>query len=306
MITNTENKLQNWQLKQRQSLPLEIKIKMSILRIRKWYEYFNGNVYVSYSGGKDSTALLKLVRSQYPKVHAVFVNTGLEFPEIISMVKQTENVIWLRTQMNFKAVISKYGYPIISKSVSMAIIRYRNTKSETQKQLRLYGGINPTSGKIQRTGIIPKKYHYLINAPFKISDYCCEIMKKYPIKKFNKASKLKPYVGVMAQDSNMRKINYLQRGCNSFESTNPQSRPIMFWNESDIWNYIKGTDCKYSGIYDMGYSRTGCVFCGFGIMNDKCPNRFQRLKITHPKLYDICMSDLGMEKVLEYVGIEYK
>ena len=57
-----------WQLKQMQSLPLEAKIIKSQQRIREWYEHWDGDVYVSFSGGKDSTVLLHLVRELYPDV----------------------------------------------------------------------------------------------------------------------------------------------------------------------------------------------------------------------------------------------
>ena len=66
-----------WELKQKQCLPLEVKIAMTLRRIREWYEYWDGNVYVSFSGGKDSTVLLHLVRQYYPGVPAVFSDTGL-------------------------------------------------------------------------------------------------------------------------------------------------------------------------------------------------------------------------------------
>ncbi len=69
-------------LRQMQSLPLQVKIRMTKERIRKWYEYWDGNVYVSFSGGKDSTVLLHIVRSLYPDVKAVFSDTGLEYPEV--------------------------------------------------------------------------------------------------------------------------------------------------------------------------------------------------------------------------------
>jgi len=41
---------QDWELRQMQSLPLEAKIVKSQLRIREWYDYWNGQVYVSFSG----------------------------------------------------------------------------------------------------------------------------------------------------------------------------------------------------------------------------------------------------------------
>lgn len=71
-----------------QSWDLQRKIQVTTTRIIEWYEYFGGNVYVAFSGGKDSTVLLDIVRRIYPDVPAVFCDTGLEFPEIREFVKQ--------------------------------------------------------------------------------------------------------------------------------------------------------------------------------------------------------------------------
>lgn len=76
-----------YELRQKQSLPLESKIEMSLRRIKEWYSENQGAVYVAFSGGKDSTVLLHLVRSLYPEVPAVFVDTGLEYPEIREFVQ---------------------------------------------------------------------------------------------------------------------------------------------------------------------------------------------------------------------------
>lgn len=105
-------------LQQMQSLPLSAKILMTKRRIREWYDYWDGQVYVSFSGGKDSTVLLHIAREVYPDIEAVFVNTGLEYPEIQSFVKTFDNVTILRPKMRFDEVIKTYGYPIISKGVS--------------------------------------------------------------------------------------------------------------------------------------------------------------------------------------------
>ena len=102
-----------------QKLPLEVKIRMTNQRIRDWVNEFGvDGVYVSFSGGKDSTVLLDLVRKLYPEVPAVFVDTGLEYPEIRDFVKTFENVVWLKPEMNFKQVVMKYGYPFFSKEIS--------------------------------------------------------------------------------------------------------------------------------------------------------------------------------------------
>ena len=109
-------------LYQMQSLPLSAKVKMTERRITEWVEeYGEDGVYVSFSGGKDSTVLLHIARKLYPYLKAVFVDTGLEYPEIREFVKTFENVDWLKPKMSFKQVIEKYGYPFISKEVSECV-----------------------------------------------------------------------------------------------------------------------------------------------------------------------------------------
>ena len=134
-------------LYQMQSLPLQAKIQMTRRRISEWVDAFGEDgIYVSFSGGKDSTVLLDIVRKDYPDVKAVFVDTGLEYPEIRSFVKGFENVDWIKPKMNFKQVIEKYGYPFISKEVSgcvdgarkyLRILIDRQTDSTVQC---VYGG----------------------------------------------------------------------------------------------------------------------------------------------------------------------
>ena len=73
-----------YKLKIRQNYPLDMKLHFTKLRIKQWYEYWEGQVYVSFSGGKDSTVLRDIVGDMYPGVPSVFVNTGLEYPEIVT------------------------------------------------------------------------------------------------------------------------------------------------------------------------------------------------------------------------------
>lgn len=166
-----------------QSLSLDSKIIMTTHRISHWYEHWDGQVYVSFSGGKDSTVLLHLVRSLYPDVEAVFVDTGLEYPELREHVKTFENVTWLKPKMNFRQVVLTYGYPVISKEVSRQIHDVRHTKSEKLRSKRLYGD---EKGKY---GMLPHKYRYLLEVPFEISDSCCRVMKKSPLHSYERKSK---------------------------------------------------------------------------------------------------------------------
>ena len=115
-----------WELKSMQAAPLDVKILMTKSRIREWIrEYGEDGVYISFSGGKDSTVLLDIVRQDYPDVPAVFCDTGLEYPEIREFVKTIPNVEWIRPAMTFKQVIEKCGYPMISKEVSECVFGAR-------------------------------------------------------------------------------------------------------------------------------------------------------------------------------------
>lgn len=117
-----EKKHEMWELNQLQSLPLNAKIQKTKDNIQNWVNAFGKEaVYVSFSGGKDSTVLLDIAREIYPQIPAIFVDTGLEFPQIRNFVKMFDNVEILKPQMNFEQVIRKYGYPFISKEVSECV-----------------------------------------------------------------------------------------------------------------------------------------------------------------------------------------
>ncbi len=298
-----------------QNYPLWMKIEKTKRRIQEWYEFWNGEVYISFSGGKDSTVLLHLARQMYPDIEAVYIDTGLEYPEVKKFISNFDNVTILRPSLSFKDVLKKYGYPIISKEVSQYLYDIRNG-SEYMKKRRLEGD---AFGRFK----LPKKYHYLIESNFPISHMCCQVMKKDPIKKFEKNTDKKPIIGTMAEESSLRKQSYLSKGCNAFESKRPISTPLGFWKQNDILQYIHENDLPIASVYGeiikesdttltettvsyktTGCDRTGCIYCAFGVNQEKGENRFQRLKKTHPQLHSYCMDKLNLREVLEYINVE--
>lgn len=290
-----------YKLKIRQAYPLWIKLHFTKLRIRQWYEYWEGQVYVSFSGGKDSTVLLDIVRSMYPDVAAVFVNTGLEYPEIVSFVNRCDNVTTIRPKMTFKAVIEKYGFPVVSKEQAKYIREVQRGTTNYTYEKRLHGK-NGT-----RTGMISKKWQFLgLEKPFKVSEQCCDVMKKRPLHQYFRQTGLRPFVGTMAGESALRSQKYQRTQCNAFEGKTPMSMPLSFWTESDIWEYISGNKLPYSEIYNMGEDRTGCMWCMFGVHLEASPNRFQRMEKNHPKQHKYCMEKLGLSDVLETIRVEWR
>lgn len=321
-------------LRKLQALPLELKIRLTKQRIQQWVaEFGEDGVYVSFSGGKDSTVLLHIIRQDYPNIPAVFVNTGLEYPEIVQFVKTVDNVIIIRPEMNFKKVIEKYGYPFISKEISQCVYECQKPKSEG-KDISNYAQYKRLLGQYSNNGYMDmKKWGFLLEAPFWLSHKCCSVMKKRPMHKFAKENNRVPMTAEMASESKRRTTTWLMHGCNMFDTSSPKSTPMAFWTEQDVLQYIRDNDIRIASVYGdivvdeiesktpqgqllfscdgeiqeapcslktTGCRRTGCMFCGFGCHLESGEGRFVMMKRTHPKLYEWIM------KSKEDGGLDYK
>lgn len=54
-----------------------------------------------------------------------------------------------------------------------------------------------------------------------------------------------------------------------------------------------------------GVSRSGCMYCMYGVHLEHEPNRFQLMEKTHPQQYHYCIHELGLGAVLDYIGVPY-
>ena len=254
----------------------------------------------------------------YPDIPAVYVDTGLEYPELRDFVKTKDNVIWLRPRYPFTQILEKYGYPIISKEISDVINGAR--KGQPYRLARINGELLDKNGK--KSIYNCENYKYLLDAPFKISARCCYHMKKAPLNKFERQSGRHPITGVLACESKLREQSWIKFGCNGFERQRPLSQPLAFWLEEDILRYLKMTGIPYAPIYGdivesrkkngtpilktTGVSRSGCMYCMYGVHLEHEPNRFQLMQVTHPQQYDYCINKLGCGAVLDYIGVPYR
>lgn len=334
-IQNKELKYQEWAYAQRKYLPYEEKVKLAVRRIQEWDEYWDGMVYVSFSGGLDSTVLLALVRMTLgSKIPAVFCNTGLEYPEIVAFARKAKYhgaYDEIRPEKNFRQVILEEGYPVISKENASKIRKLRHGNLSPRYRNYLLNG--DERGKF---GMLPKKWQKYIHAPFEISDRCCDVMKKKPFLKYVKQTGRYPYIGISQDESFRRAHQYSKTGCNVYDGSTIKSQPLGPWTKQDILrfayehlgeeimvrdgsSYIFDICSVYGeivldaqGIFHLtGEQRTGCMYCGFGITEEPEPNRFQRMQSIYPKRYDLCMrpvddGGLGLKQVLQYMDVPYE
>jgi 3'-phosphoadenosine 5'-phosphosulfate sulfotransferase (PAPS reductase)/FAD synthetase len=340
------------ELKSLQSESLYGKILLTEPRLREWVVYWGEDgVYISFSGGKDSTVLAdiyaRLCQRYGWQMYLVFVNTGLEYPEIQKFVKYYAEWLQkqydidvhleiLRPKMRFDEVIKKYGYPIIGKNQANAVDLARKNIEKGNYSYRLATLGITVSEAIQRGLKLPSeemlaryeksvldskfykpKYKRLLNVDFRVSAYCCDVMKKNPAFEYQRKTGRKPILATMASESMIRENAWLKNGCNAFESKSPRSAPMSFWTEQDVLRYIQKYNIPIASVYGnveyaeipeqmrfeecglndfgtdklttTGCDRTGCIFCAFGCHREGEPSRFQRLKETHPRQYEYCI-----------------
>ena len=92
-----------------------------------------------------------------------------------------------------------------------------------------------------------------------------------------------------------------------FDSGDPTSVPLKFWNDKDVYKYAELYDVEICSVYkDYNLKRTGCTFCAYGAeMEDVNNNRFTKLRKSHPKQFNVFIHKFGMSKALDYAGINY-
>ena len=315
-------------LKDLQALPLDMKVALTKQRIREWVrEYGVDGVFISFSGGKDSTVLLHICYELYGnQIPAIFSNTKNEFSSIIKQVRDTKewykNVHTVMSDKSIGDVIKEHGYPVVSKKVSRMLRDLQNPTEKNAISRNLYlTGIKQDGTKTGHFKLA-EKHRYLLDAKFTISEKCCDELKKKPMKSYEKETGRKPIIATLAAESKMREQSYLIHGCNNY--VKEASTPMGFWLEQDVLQYILENNIKIADvygevkvdknldgstrIYTTGEDRTGCVACILGMENERKleKNRIQRLYDIEPKKYYYVVDTLGFKDVLEFMNYNYK
>lgn len=269
---------------------LDDKVREACHRVEELYYETNGKCYVSFSGGKDSTillALIKLCEEVYTipqnAIPAVFSNTGIELGVTINFVDWVKenyysNVQIIRPIKPFDWVMKNEGKPIKSKMKSKDLEQWHYGKrSDALKMLMLQGAVK--TGKFSHKHVIGDKDLHMLHDDFDIvpSNKCCDWMKKKPFEKYAKESDMKGcYQGIRVAEEGARdsaaKTRLMHGGklCTWVKNGVIQKAPIIDWTDDDVEQFIREYNVPLSDAYTKyGFRRTGCMACPYGKQVDK-------------------------------------
>ena len=256
--------------------------------------------------------------------------------QIVLHITRPEN------KQTFVTVYRDYGLPLVSKTIAKAIrttkdlmrkysisyeeiLNHREKTLENVKYLQgIFGGSKSATlyllgwtHSLQKFGSeykIPDKWIPLLNAPFELTDRCCEILKHGNIPEdFDNWVNM---TAEMAEESRRRLTAYQTTGCNESIRIGKGGKskpmgPVVLQtvlrgikdNNIPLFKYY-GEVIEQDGKYaTSGMYRTGCALCGFGLEFE--PDRFTKLNKLEPARVRFAFRSrerggLGYKEAFEY------
>lgn len=268
---------------------LDAAVTNAMHRMEDLYNETDGKCYVAFSGGKDSTVILAIVKmcEDILTIHkgaipAVFANTGIELGVTVDFVKWVKenwytNVVVLRPEKPFAWVLENKGKPIKSKVRSEFLHRYHIGNRSDSVMRNLVYGITGSGYPAQKTRLADKDMHMLHDDfPIKASPACCSYMKKKPFTKYGKENGIKGYaVGIRESEGGARSMNAKARSmktgerlklCTTMSGGYIKKMPLIDWTDEIIDAFVEKYDVPLSDAYTVyGFQRTGCMACPYAM-----------------------------------------
>ena len=227
------------------------------------------NAYVSFSGGKDSAVLSKIIDLALPNnsIPRVFINTGIEFNEVVAFVREQQKkdnrIIEVKSGVNIRQMLEENGYPFKSKEHAHKL--HLLQQGSKAKSVISYFTIDPNKRTLHNC---PKCLAYQKDGfdKFKVSDSCCTILKKQPAEKWSKENNRQiAIIGIRAAEGGQRKnvsscLYYQRNRLKKFS-------PLLVCSDSFIDNFVEVYKVELCKLYYAPYNfkRTGCKGCPFNI-----------------------------------------
>lgn len=263
--------------------------------------------YLAYSGGRDSHFLLWFIKEylKEDRIISVFSNTGMEIPEIRDRGLANAQIV-TKPVINHWEIKEKYGIPLNSKSSDGWVYDYQRykemgTSDDDMPNWIKYYAMRQVDAieRGKKTGmlsfsVVNKKTSEAMIAGtlHKVSNRCCDFLKKKPAHLFEKESNKKPIVGIMSDESWRR--NNIYRSC--FTS---KGKFVPLWDlTEDLRNEIEREfDIPVPSVYKY-LNQTGCAGCPYGQHGS---NKFANTNIA----LGLC-TNTHREFILEYFKESYK
>jgi len=270
-----------------------------IKQINKKHDLEN-NAYISFSGGKDSTVLHYLIDLALPgnKIPRVFINTGIEYNDIVSFVKELaakdDRFIILTPKQPIKLMLEKYGYPFKSKQHSHYLSIYQHSGRTATSVKRYLGDIESTT-----LFKCPKslKYQFTDSFNIKVSELCCNKLKKEAASKYEKMSnRFIAILGLMQDEGGQRASH---KGCVIFSSKDNKTlkkfKPLNpITKDFEEW-FVEKYHIQLCKLYypPFNFQRTGCKGCPYSldlqeqldIMEKYLPNERKQCEVIWKPIY---------------------
>lgn len=240
------------------------KVKIAIERIKFAYDVAQqrelGDLYVCFSGGKDSIVLAelcKMAQEQYGVEYSLNYNvTGIDPPELVYFMRQHyPELIWHPYKKSmWQLIIEKHMPPT-------RLVRY------CCAELKERGGEN----KMCLTGV-----RWAESVKRKNNRTAYEV--------FGKTKEQR----MLFSDNDDGRLGFE----NCMMKRKLVCNPIVDWENDEVWEFIHKYDLPYCSLYDEGFSRLGCIGCPVsGAIGQK--NEFAR----YPKFKKLYL--LAFDKMLK-------
>lgn len=235
-------------------------------------QYGEENFALSYSGGKDSTVLSKLIDMAVPgnKIPRVYADTGIEYQAIRDFVyekaKTDDRIKIIKPRTPIRKMLEKEGYPFKSKFHAETVERYQRTHNKETAWVSNY--LRDPGPGVYRSHVCPKilRYQFTEECTLKISDKCCKKLKEEPIQKWKKDHGIKyDIIGLMRAEGGRRET----AKCMAFKPNGKLRafQPLVPVSiEWENW-FIDKYNIELCELYYPPYNfvRTGCKGCPFGL-----------------------------------------
>lgn len=278
----------------------EMNVTKAMHRIETLYNQTDGDCYLGFSGGKDSTVVLALIKlceklGTIPKesIPALFANTRIELDatyEFVNWCRENwySNIVVLEPNKPFARVIKEYGKPVKSKLRAELLRRYqKNPKMKSVKML--------FDKRYARSALADKDLHLAHNdIDITFSAECCNQLKKKPFKEYAKEHGIKGYfTGERLAEGGIRQAQIKKRVasgkpiCTRISGNYIIKQPIVDWSDEMVDQFVEQYQVPLSDAYTKyGMTRTGCAGCPF---TKDLANELRVIKEFEPKRYKACM-----------------